>query len=233
MTSFLGTSSLSRVDLYILRRDYFDGMGLLLQKADGSPYDLTGVKVCASIWKKNSDISYTLIETINIEEEEPLRNGQVRLWLTSAQTANIWAAAETSASSIGGVFFPSAYSQEASIASFSSLFWDVRIETEEYLTDLISASGGTFITQNNHTLASSERVVFSGTTVSGINFNNTSATVYSGLTDISYLPPYIFRIPTLSGVTNASIGGAVYRLRQDTVIAGNVIVGTTLSNCFP
>lgn len=232
MSSFLSTSIAPRVDLYLLRRDYFDGMGLLLQTASGTPYDLSGVQVCATVWKKTGDASYTQIASVNVEEEEPLRNGQVRLWLTSSQTATIWDAYGSSQAP-GGVFFPTAYTQDASIAEYSPLFWDVRIETQEYLTDLVSVSGGTFITQNNHTLASSERVVFSGTTSSGINFNNSSGTVYSGLTNISYLSPYAFRIPALSGVTSSGIGGAVYRLRQDTVIAGNVIVGTTLSNCFP
>jgi hypothetical protein len=232
MSSFLSTSIAPRVDLYLLRRDYFDGMGLLLQTASGTPYDLSGVQVCATVWKKTGDASYTQIASVNVEEEEPLRNGQVRLWLTSSQTATIWDAYGSSQAP-GGVFFPTAYTQDASIAEYSPLFWDVRIETQEYLTDLVSVSGGTFVTQNNHTLASSERVVFSGTTSSGINFNNSSGTVYSGLTNISYLSPYAFRIPALSGVTSSGIGGAVYRLRQDTVIAGNVIVGTTLSNCFP
>jgi len=232
MSSFLSTSIAPRVDLYLLRRDYFDGMGLLLQTENGTPYDLSGVQVCATVWKKTGDTSYSQITTVNVEEEEPLRNGQIRLWLTSSQTAAIWDA-HGSSQAPGGVFFPSAYTQDASIAEYSPLFWDVRIEAQEYLTDLISVSGGTFITQNNHTLGGPERVVFSGTTSPAVNFDNTPATIYSGLTDISYLPPYSFTIPSLSGVTNASIGGAVYRLRQDTVIAGNVIVGTTLSNCFP
>jgi hypothetical protein len=232
MSSFLSTSIAPRVDLYLLRRDYFDGMGLLLQTASGTPYDLSGVQVCATVWKKTGDASYTQIASVNVEEEEPLRNGQVRLWLTSSQTATIWDAYGSSQTP-GGIFFPTAYTQDASIAEYSPLFWDVRIEAQEYLTDLVSVSGGTFVTQNNHTLASSERVVFSGTTSSGINFNNSSGTVYSGLTNISYLSPYAFTVPALSGVTSGAIGGAVYRLRQDTVIAGNVIVGTTLSNCFP
>lgn len=232
MSTFLATSIAPRVDLHLLRRDYFDGIGLLLQTTSGTPYDLSKVKVCASVWKRTGDASYTLVTNVNVEEEEPLRAGQVRLWLTSAQTAAIWDAYGASTLP-GGSFFPSVYSEEVSIAGSSPLFWDVRIETQDYLSDLISASGGTFVSQSNHTLASSERVIFSGTTVSGINFNNTSNTVYSGLTNISYLSPYSFTIPTLSGVTDAAIGGAVYRLRQDTVIAGSVIVGTTLSNCFP
>jgi len=232
VSGFLSTSSAARVDLYLLRRDYFDGMGLLLQKEDGSPYDLSSVKVCASVWKKNGDTSYTLIETVNVEEEEPLRSGRIRLWLTSAQTANIWDAFGGGQSS-GGVFFPTAYSQDTSVALGSPLVWDVRIETQEYLTDLISVSSGTFISQNNHTLAASERVAFSGTTEPTINFNDSSATIFSNLTNISYLPPYTFTVPSLSGITNAAVGGATYRLKQDTVIAGNVIAGSTVSNCFP
>lgn len=230
MNSFLSTSIAPRVDLYLLRRDYFDGMGLLLQTASGTPYDLTGVQVCASAWKITASGTFEKILDINVEEEEPLRNGHVRLWLTSAQTAALWDAYNASLAGTTNVFFPNTYSDQVRA---NSIQWDVRIEAQEYLTDLISVSGGTFICQNNHTLASAERVTFSGTTVSGINFDNTSATVYSGLTNISYLPPYSFTVPSLSGTTNAAIGGAVYRLKQDTVIAGNVIVGTTLSNCFP
>jgi hypothetical protein len=232
MSAFLATNIAPRIDLHLLRRDYFDGFSLLLQTTSGTPYNLEDVQVCASVWKKIGDASYTQIATINVEEQEPLRAGRVRLWLTSAQTAAIWDAYGGSSVNSGS-FFPSAYSREASVAGSSPLFWDVRIETEEYLTDLVSVSGGTFIAQNNHTLASSERVVFSGTTLSGINFNNTGSTIYSGLTDITYTAPYRFRVPALSGTTNAALGGAVYRLRQDTVIAGNVVVGTTLSNCFP
>ena len=232
MSTFLATSIIPRVDLHLLRRDFFDGINILLQTTSGTPYDLSRVQVCASVWKRIGSSSYQQVATVNVEEQEPLRNGQVRLWLTSAQTAAIWDAYGTSAQP-GGAFFPTAYSPEASLASSSPLFWDVRVEIQEYLSDLVSVSGGTFISQNNHTLGSTERVVFSGTTISGINFNNSSGTVYSGLTNISYLAPYVFTIPALSGTTNAALGGAVYRLKQDTVITGAVVAGTTLSNCFP
>jgi hypothetical protein len=76
-------------------------------------------------------------------------------------------------------------------------------------------------------------VIFRDTSDSSINYNNTSARIYSGLTDISYLAPYSFTIAALSGVTDAAIGGSVYRLRQDTVVAGDVEVGATIANCFP
>lgn len=233
MTSaFLSTSIIPRVDLYVLRRDYFDGFSLLLQAGDGTPYDLSRVQVCASVWKKTGGVSYELVTTINVEEKEPLSAGIIRLWLTSSQTAAIWDAYGT-VDSPGGVFFPNAYSENNSTALLSPLIWDVRIENQEYSSNLLSVASGAFITQTNHGLASADRVVFSGTTSSGINFNNTSATIYSGLTDISYLAPYSFTIPSLSGVTSSGIGGAVYRLKQDTVVAGNVLVGTTVSNCFP
>ena len=230
MSSFLATSIAPRVDLYLLRRDYFDGMGLLLQTVSGTPYDLNGVQVCASAWKITASGTYEKILDINVEEKEPLRNGQIRLWLTSAQTAALWDAYNASVAGSTNVFFPNAYSDQIQA---NSIQWDVRIESQEYLSNLLSVANGVFTTQTNHTLASSERVVFSGTTSSGINFNGTAATVYSGLTNISYLAPYSFRIPSLSGVTSSGIGGAVYRLKQDTVITGNIVVGTTLSNCFP
>jgi hypothetical protein len=232
MSTFLSTSIIPRVDLYILRRDFFDGLSLLLQDSDGEPFDLSEVQVCASVWKRVGDGSYTEIVAINAEEQEPLSAGRVRLWLTSAQTASIWDAYNSSLST-GGVFFPTAYSADASLALSSPLLWDVRVEKEEELSNLISANGGTFVSQVNHTLAASERVIFKNTSIPAINYDGTSARIYSGLTDISYQPPYSFTIPALSGITDAAIGGSVYRLKQDTVVAGNVLVGTTLSNCFP
>ena len=232
MSTFLATSIIPRVDLYLLRKDFFDGFSLSLQTASGTPYDLSSVQVCASVWKKTGSSSYQQITAINVEEQEPLTNGQVRLWLTSSQTAAIWDAYSTSAQS-GGVFFPTAHSPEASLALPSSLFWDIRIEKQEYLSDLISVTNGVFISQTNHTLASSERVVFSGTTQSSINYNGTSFRIYSSLTDISYQSPYSFTIASLSSITNAAIGGSVYRLKQDTVVTGGIVVNTTLSNCFP
>jgi hypothetical protein len=232
MSAFLSTSSAAQVDLYLLRRDYFDGFSLLLQGSDGLPFDLSLVQVCASIWKRNTDGSIALISTLNVEEQEPLDAGRVRLWLTSQQTAAIWDAYED-VPSVGGTFFPSAYSAGLAASLPSPLIWDVRIESEDYLSDLVSVSSGVFVSQINHTLASSERTIFRDTAQANINYNNTSARIYSGMTSISYQPPYAFTVPALSGITNAAIGGSVYRLKQDTVVAGNVYVGQTLSNCFP
>jgi hypothetical protein len=232
MSTFLATSIAPRLDLYILRRDFFDGFSLLLQDEDGAPFDLNEVQVCASVWKRTGQPGLEFVDSINVEEQEPLRAGRVRLWLSSAQTANIWDAAG-SQSAPGGSFFPTAYQDIAGVSASSSLLWDVRIEKEEELTDLVSANAGTFISQLNHGLAPSERVIFRGTAQSSINYNGTSARIYSGLTNITYGPPYSFTIPSLSGITDAAIGGKVYRLRQDTVVAGGVVVGTTLSNCFP
>jgi hypothetical protein len=232
MSTFLSTSIIPQVDLYILRRDFFDGFSLLLQDSDGLPFNLNEVQVCASVWKRNSDGSASQISTLNIEEQEPLGAGRVRLWLTSEQTAIIWDAYGGSAT-VGGAFFPSAYAASESLSLSSPLIWDVRIEKEEEVADLVSVTAGAFISQTNHTLASSERVIFRDTAQSSINYNGTSARIYSGLTNISYQPPYGFTVPTLSGITDAAIGGSVYRLKQDTVVAGSVVVGTTLSNCFP
>lgn len=232
MTSaFLSTSFAPRLDLHILRRDFFDGFSLLLQDEEGEPFDLSEVRVCASVWKSAGPSGLEFVETINVQEEEPLSSGRIRLWLSSAQTANIWTAAGNQTVT-GGSFFPSVYQGVASVASSSPLLWDVRIEKEDELSDLVSVAGGIFVSQLNHGLASSERVIFKNTTQSSINYDGISAPVYSGLTDISYVAPYSFTIPTLSGVTDAAVGGEVYRLRQDTVVFGSVIVGTTLSNCF-
>lgn len=228
MTSaFLATSIAPRLDLHLLRRDFFDGFSILLQDADGLPFDLNEVQVCASVWRNTTSGTIEQVISINVEEEEPLDAGRIRLWLTSQQTGALWDAAQYSIPS--GVFFPVAYSSQIR----PSLTWDVRIEKEEELSDLVSVSAGSFVSQLNHGLGASERVIFKNTGQSSINYNGTSARIYSGLTNISYSPPYSFTIPSLSGVTDAAIGGEVYRLRQDTVVAGSVIVGTTLSNCFP
>jgi hypothetical protein len=227
MSVFVATSLVPQIDISLLRRDYFDGVSLLLQDADGVPYDLADVQVCASIFKNTISGTVEQVTSFNIEEEDPLRNGQVRLWLSSSQTATLWDAAQYSIPS--GVFYPTAYASQ--IRPFLS--WDMRIERKEEIADLVSVSAGTFISQTNHGLGATERVVFEGTTQSSINYNGTSARIYSNLTGITYASPYAFAIASLSGVTNAALGGSVYRLRQDTVAAGSIFVGTTFSNCFP
>jgi hypothetical protein len=95
MSVFVATSLAPQIDLRLLRRDYFDGASLLLQDADGVPYDLANVQVCASIFKNTQWLWHGRASnfSLNIEEQEPLRNGTVRLWLSSAQTALVWDAA--------------------------------------------------------------------------------------------------------------------------------------------
>jgi hypothetical protein len=227
MSAFVSTNNVTEVNLHLLRRDYFDGFSLLLQDSDGEPFDLNEVQVCASVWKSTASGTVEQVLSINVEEQEPLRAGRVRLWLSSAQSAALWDAAQYTTA--GDVFFPSAYTSQ--VRPFLS--WDVRIEKEEEVADLVSVSAGAFISQTNHTLAASERVIFRDTAQSSINYNGTSARIYSGLTSITYQPPYSFTVPALSAITDAAIGGSVYRLKQDTVVAGSVVVGTTLSNCFP
>ena len=232
MSAFLPTSIIPRVNLTLVRRDFFEGFSLLLQDEDELPLNLNEVTVCASVWKRNSASSYTQVTAINVEKQEPFSAGRVRFWLSSAQTATIWDEAE-GGENIGASFFPSVYSAEASVDVGSSLFWDVRIEQEEDLSDLVSISAGTFVTQTNHGLGATERIVFRDTAESSINYDGTSARVYTSLSGITYAPPYSFTIASLSGVTNAAPGGSVSRLKQDTVIAGSVAIGTTFSNCFP
>jgi len=227
VTVFIPTGLAPKLDLHVLQRDYFDGFSLLLQDTNGLPIDLTNVTVCASVWRSTISGTTEQLMSLNLEKQEPLNRGRVRFWLSSAQTATLWDSLQYSVPS--GVFYPTAYASQTR----PFLFWDVRIETEEELADLVSVASGVFISQTNHTLASSERAIFRSTSQSSINYNGTSATIYSGLTSISYQPPYSFTIASLSGVTDAALGGSVYRLRQDTIVAGNVFVGPTVSNCFP
>jgi hypothetical protein len=236
MSVFVATSLAPQIDLRLLRRDYFDGVSLLLQDADGEPFDLADVQVCAAVWKRTGSNTADLVTSFNIEEQEPLRNGTVKLWLSSTQTALIWdAAAGTGPANISQAFFPTAYTIENSSDSLATslLSWDLRIERKEEIADLVSISAGTFVSQTNHGLGATERVIFEGTAQSSINYNGTSARIYSNLTGITYAPPYSFTIASLSGITDAAPGGSVYRLKQDTVVAGSVFVGTTFSNCFP
>jgi hypothetical protein len=236
MSYVVASKNIPKIDLALFERDFFDGAQFLLQDSTGTPWNLNNVTICASIYKKVGT-TYTLVTSFNTEKLEPLTKGQVRIWLSSAQTATVEAAYEAGQQSAGATaFFPTAYASQADNSTTyenSNLYWDLRIETQEPLTDLVSVAAGVFITQTDHGLGSSERVVFSGTTSTTINYNGTSARIYSSLSNISYLAPYTFTVPALSGVTNAAIGGSVSRLKQDTVVVGNVIVNSTVSNCFP
>lgn len=227
MPAFLATSIAPRLNLTLLRRDFFDGFSLLLQDEDGLPFDLTEVQVCAAVWKTDTEGVTSKVLDFNIEEQEPLRSGRVRFWLTSAQTGVLWT--ELQSIQPQGVFFPSAYTEQVR----PTLFWEARIEKEEKLSDLIDVTNGAFVTQINHTLGETERVIFRDTDEVSINYDGTSSKIYSNLSNISYLPPYSFTIPALSSLTNTAIGGSVYRLKQDTVAAGSVEVGSTVANCFP
>lgn len=227
MSTFLATSIAPRLNLTLLRRDFFDGFSLLLQDEDGLPFDLNEVTVCAAVWKTDTEGVTSQVLNFNIEEQEPLRSGRVRFWLTSFQTNLLWEELQTIRPA--GIFFPSAYTEVVK----PTLFWEARIEKEEELASLVEVSSGVFITQTNHSLASTERVIFRDTSQASINYNGTSARIYTGLTNISYLAPYTFTIPSLSAVSDAAIGGSVYRLKQDTVCTGSVEIGSTITNCFP
>jgi hypothetical protein len=235
MSYVVATKNIPKVDLALFERDFFDGAQFLLQDSTGAPWNLNDVTVCASIYKKVGT-TYALVTSFNTEKLEPFSKGQVRIWLSSAQTATAEAAYDAGQQGAGAsAFFPTAYASQAdSPATYdnSNLYWDLRIETQERVSDLVSITTGTFITQINHGLAATERIVFSGATTTSINYDGTSARIYSSLSNISYTAPYSFRVPALSGVTNAAPGGSVYRLKQDTVVVGNVIVNSTVSNCF-
>lgn len=234
MSTFLYTSISPVIDIYILRRDFFDGFTLLLQDEDGLPLDFSETQVRASIWKRTASGTTEQITEFNVQEQEPLRNGQARLWLTAAQTASVWdAALEIGASSISQAFFPNAYlaeNKESTIES-SPIIWDVRIKKQEEAAALVSVANGSFITQTSHGLGATDGLAFIGTANLSINYTGTGP-IFSDLTNISYTAPYSFTVPSLSGITDAAIGGSVYRLKQDTVAAGTVFVGSTFTNFF-
>ena len=234
MSTFLYTSISPVLDIYILRRDFFDGFTLLLQDEDGLPLDFSETQVRASIWKRTASGTTEQITAFNVQEQEPLRNGQARLWLTAAQTAAVWdAALEIGSSAISQAFFPNAYLVEnkESTIELSPIIWDVRIKKQEEASALVSVTNGSFITQTSHGLGATDGLAFIGTANSSINYTGTGP-IFSDLTNISYTPPYSFTVPSLSGITDAAIGGSVYRLKQDTVAAGTVFVGSTFTNFF-
>ena len=66
-SSFLATSIVPRLDLTLLRRDFFDGFSLLLQDDDGLPLNLSVVQVCAAVWKTDEEGVTTKILDFNTE----------------------------------------------------------------------------------------------------------------------------------------------------------------------
>lgn len=237
MTAYVVASkAIPQVNLSLFERDFFDGAQFLLQDEDGSPWNLNDVTVCASVYQATTS-GTTLLTNFNVEPLEPLTKGQVRIWLTSDQTEQIYNAYDGGEQRAGALaFFPTAYASQAESSSIyenSNLRWDLRIETPYLAADLVSVNAGAFVTQTGHGLGATDRIIFRNTLATTINKDGTSATIFTNLTNISYSPPYSFTVPSLSGVTNAALGGSVYRLRQDTVVIGNVIANSTVSNCFP
>ena len=147
--------------------------------------------VKSSVWKHTASGTTQEITAFNVQEQEPLRNGLARLWLTAAQTKTIWdASLEIASSSINQAFFPNAYSAENSedtVAS-SPIVWDVRIKKQEEAAVLVSANTGSFITQTSHGLGATDGLAFVGTSESSINYDG-AAPVYSDLTNVTYVPP--------------------------------------------
>ena len=41
MSVFLATKLVPQINLHLFRRDFFDGISLLMQDSDGEPFDLT------------------------------------------------------------------------------------------------------------------------------------------------------------------------------------------------
>ena len=233
MATFLPLRDIPEIDITLFQRDYFDGIGLILQDNDGLPVDLTNVTICASIYQTTVSGTSAIVTSFNVQKEEPFTNGALNLWLSSAQTQAVWAAYEGYATADYHLFVPSAYANEDSTLDQTNLTWDLRLEKPEKVTDLLSVASGVFSAQSAMRIGSTDRIVFSGTTSSGINHNfSTGSPIYSGATSVRQSTPYTFSLPSLSAITNTSLGGSLFKLKQDTVIVGKVVVAQTVSNCF-
>ena len=233
MAVFLPLRNIPEIDITLFQRDYFDGIGFVLQDDNGLPIDLTTATICASIYQTTASGTSSFITAFNVQKEEPFTNGAINLWLSSAQTQIVWAAYEGYATADYHRFVPSAYDNEDSILEQTNLKWDLRIEAPEIVTGLLSVSSGVFTANSAMRIGSTDRLLFSGTTATTINYNlESGAPLYSGATGVNQQSPYRFSLPLLSGITNNSLGGSLYKLKQDTVIVGKVVVAQTVSNCF-
>lgn len=232
MATFLPLRDIPEIDITLFQRDYFDGIGFVLQDDNGLPIDLSNVTICASIYQTTVSGTSSLVTSFNVLKEEPFDNGAISLWLTSAQTQAVWAAYDGYTTADYHRFVPSAYNNEDSILEQTNLTWDLRLEIPEIVTGLLSVASGVFTANSAMRIGSTDRLLFSGTSAA-INYNfTTSAPLYSGATSISQQSPYRFSLPSLSGTTNSALGGSLYKLKQDTVIVGKVVVAQTVSNCF-
>lgn len=233
MAVFLPLRNIPEIDITLFQRDYFDGIGFVLQDDNGLPIDLTTTTICASIYQTTASGTSSFVTAFNVQKEEPFTNGAINLWLSSAQTQMVWAAYEGYATADYHRFVPSAYENEQSTMEQTNLTWDLRLEVPEKVTDLLTVTSGVFSAQSSMRIGSTDRLLFSGTTSSGINYSfSANAPLYSGATSINQSSPYTFTLPSLSSTTNAALGGSLYKLKQDTVIVGKVVVAQTVSNCF-
>jgi len=233
MATFLPLRDIPEIDITLFQRDYFDGIGFVLQDDNGLPIDLTSATICASIYQTTASGTSAIVTSFNVQKEEPFTNGALNLWLSSAQTQAVWTAYEGYTTADYHLFVPSAYANEQSTMEQTNLTWDLRVELPEKVADLLAVVSGVFTAQSAPRIGSTDRLAFSGTTSSGLNCNfSTASPLYSGATSISQTSPYRFTIASLSGTTNSALGGALYKLKQDTVIVGKVVVAQTVSNCF-
>lgn len=231
--TFLPLRDIPEIDITLFQRDYFDGIGFILQGDDGEPLDLSTVSICASIYQTTASGTSSLVTSFNVQKEEPFMNGAISLWLSSAQTQTVWTAYQGYSTANYHLFAPSAYANEDSILEQTNLTWDLRIEEPEAVADLLAVASGVFTAQSAPKIGGTDRLIFSGTTTAGINHSfSTGSPIYSGATSIEQISPYRFTIASLSGTTNSSLGGSLYKLKQDTVIVGRVVVAQTVSNCF-
>ena len=82
MATFLPLRDIPEIDITLFQRDYFDGIGFVLQDDNGLPIDLTSATICASIYQTTASGTSAIVTSFNVQKEEPSpRNPCVDSWI--------------------------------------------------------------------------------------------------------------------------------------------------------
>ena len=92
MATFLPLRDIPEIDITLFQRDYFDGIGFVLQDDNGLPIDLSSVTVCASIYQTTASGTSSIVTSFNVQKEEPFTNGALNLVLPFKELAprRVW-----------------------------------------------------------------------------------------------------------------------------------------------